>query len=322
MKSSLTPQQLQWVGLSVFGLLVAGVINWFGLSTLGEAQNEALAFADRLGKPGLGAVLQRPEGAAGVRKEVEQLQQITREIESVRAERIAPWEQATLEMAGDGKDWSTDPGKWKDELIARQNRYFKRSAEEPENRKVILANDFYLGLEAYRQKSPSPQETPELAMQLMIASRLVEILMESRKARENYPTLCRLKSLASPSSRAEKNPELSAEPHRILPLFFDLELEVSPEVLMEFVRNISQSPIPFLVRAIEVKNEQQIFPTRSEIRKGLEGEDRTEDNSQNGALKKKLLLVLAGKEKLEVKISVEFVPWKNPATISPTPPAT
>jgi len=322
MKSSLTPQQLQWLGLSALGILVAGAINWFGLSTLGEAQNEALAFADRLGKPGLGAILQRPEGASGVRREVEQLKQMIREIESVRAERIAPWEQATLTMSGDGKDWSTDPGKWKDELIARQNRYLKRSAEEPENRRVILANEFYLGLEAYRQKSPSPQETPELAMQLMIASRLVEILMESRKARENYPTLCRLKSLSGPSARAEKNPESSTEPNRSLPLVFDLELEVSPEVLVEFVRNISQNSVPLLVRSLEVRNEQQTFPTRSEIRKGLEGEDRAEAIRQNETLKKRLLLVLAGKEKLEVKISVEFVPWKNPVTISPTTPAT
>ena len=194
MKVTLDPAQRKIAALALGLLGAATGLGWWGLSCLGDAQAEAQALADRLGKPGIAGILQAADDGAASSRDLKEIQKAREDLEKIQGEQLKGWERATAEADGGGQDWSKDPGKWKDELIARQNQLFKKAFSEPEQQKVILGDDFYLGLGAYRQKSPSAEELPRLVRELSIATRLVEILMASRSVRENYPTLCRLKN--------------------------------------------------------------------------------------------------------------------------------
>ena len=64
-----------------------------------------------------------------------------------------------------------------------------------------------MGLDGFRQKSPTAEEVPELALHLSVAERLVRRLMEARQIKEQYPTICEFRSLAGPGSVQEKVPQ-------------------------------------------------------------------------------------------------------------------
>ena len=121
--------------------------------------------------------------------------------------------------------------------------------------------------------------------------------------------LCVGSKIEGPSERLEKNPEGSSPKNPEPSWKFQIELEASPEVLLEYVRALSQDSWPLLVRNVEIQNELMKFPTRTEIRNQLKTSGESKDAGEASRVAKSLLIVLAGKEKLNVKMAIEFMAW-------------
>jgi len=334
-KAGLDKRQLMGVAGGAAAVLVAGGVAWFGLGGLGEKQAEAQALTERMGNPALAALLNDPAGAGRATRDAAELQKLETELRNSDAV-AKQWAQATQELAGEGKDWAKDPGKWKDRLIAVQSELQK----EAKAGRLGLAPDFYLGLDGFRQKSPTPEEVPGLAVHLAVAERLVRRLMEARQTKEQYPTVCEFRSLGGPGSvqekRAQENPPGSPGPgakpgtpaSEAERKTFRVEIQSSPEVLYEYVRRLAADPALFIVTDLRLANEKQTFPLRSEIAKKF---SEASAAAGGGALadkkeKKRLLEILAGEESLNATLEIDYVAWKQPeeakAGATPTPAAT
>jgi len=335
MKADLDKSQLLVVVGGVAVVLVAGGAAWLGLGALGEKQAEAQALTERMGNPALAALLNDPAGAGRATRDSAELQKL--ELELRNNDAVArQWAQATQELAGEGKDWAKDPGKWKDRLIAVQSELQK----EAKAGRLGLAPDFYLGLDGFRQKSPTAEEVPELALHLSVAERLVRRLIEARQVKEQYPTGCELRTMEGPGSVQEKGgqekppapPSPGAKPGTLAPeaerKTFRVEIRSSPEVFYEYIRLLAKDPALFIVTNLRLANEKQAFPLRSEIAKKFSeaaypaGGGAPAEKKE----KKRLLEILAGEESLNVTLEIDYVAWKQPeeakAGGAPTPAAT
>ena len=315
MKANLDRQQL--MGLVMGGILfvAAGFLAWWGLGTLGEKQAEAQTLAERTGNPALAAVLGDPSGALRANREADEIRKINMDLWEKDGAMTKIWTQGTREASGEGYDWSKNPEKWKDRLIQIQSDLQKAAPGS----QVVLGSDFYLGLESYRQKSPSPEEVPALALHLSVAQRLIQLLFEARKAAEQYPTICEFRSIKGPGSFVENPKESqvtapsakigstsSSGPERKT---FEIEIRCSPEVLYAYVRLLATDPWLFILEDLSVFNEKESFPLRSEIAKKFSpGETSSEAGTRSGG---KLLEVLAGEESLNTRMIIDFVAWRN-----------
>lgn len=324
MKTSL-PREYLGIG---FLLLIAGLVGWLGLNRMGEIEAEMQVLAEKMGNPALAALMGDPTGPERVIRETGEIRKLKEEVANLEKNTINGWVEAGREASGDGQDWAKDPGKWKDRLIETENRLQKEAPQ----RKVTLGNDFYLGLEAYRQKSPAEQEVPALALDLSLAERLVKQLFDARQTDEQYPTVCEFQSLSGPASVAAKTSETRPTPPGAqsgsLPKnqdrrAFRLQIRCSPEVLYEYVRRLTQDSWLFILTDLEVTNSKQNFPLRSEIFKSLKNGLGPDSSSPAKTERpKKLLEILAGEESVSAVLFVDFVHWKNPtpAKTSPSTP--
>lgn len=328
MKTELNQSQIRALMVGLVAVLVGGVLAWLGLSALGEKQFEAQALADRMNNPALASLLADPSGANRAKRDAAEIQKVAQELQQ-KDMLAAEWSQTTQEFAGNGEEWSKDPGKWKDRLIAIQSQLQKEAKEQ----RVQLAPDFYLGLDSFRQKSPGSDEVPALALHLSVAERLVRGLMTARKAGEQYPTVCELLTLAGPGSdvtigdEGQKKPlgpsptltKPNAPPSPIQRNTFRLEIRSSPEVLYEYVRFLATDGALFIITDLSVVNEKQVFPLRSEIAKGFSETTSppNEGSSPAEAKGKRLLEILAGGESLRAFMQIDFVAWNRPAPASP-----
>lgn len=312
MKSSLDPSQIRQLAVGGLLVLAAGVLGWLGLGALEEKKAEAQALADRMGNPALAALLTDEGAVPRAGKEAAEILKLEETLRAGAAGMTKPWSEGTREASGEGQEWAKDPGKWKDKLIEIQNDLQKKSVAQ----NVKLSPDFYLGLEDYRQKSPSVQEVPDLALHLSVAKRLMETLLEARKTKEQYPTPCEVRTITVPGSFLDKSsdaaPRLptvatrssSAGPERKT---FRMGIRCSPEVLYAYVRRLTEDPWLFIITDLAVANEKQAFPLRSEIAKKF-----SEATPGTEKVEARLLEVLAGNEALDVMLLVDFVGWKNP----------
>ena len=326
MKSSLSKEQLlAGVGGGLL-LLVGGGLGWMGLGALGEKQAEAQALAERMGNPALAALLADPGGAGRAGRDSAELQKLDQELREKDGAVLQKWAEGTRKAGGEGQEWAKDPGKWKDRLIQVQSRLQKEAAEG----RVRLGSDFYLGLEAFRQKSPAAEEVPELAMHLSIAERMVEHLMKARQAAEQFPTDCEFKRLAGPGTTAEKTAEAEPAPPAAKPgappagperKSFRAEIRCSPEVLYEYVRRLTQDDWLFILNDLALENAQQTFPLRSEIAKKFAAPEAAAGAAAGEKKEKRLLEILAGKESVTAQLEVDFVAWKNPEEAKAAPAA-
>ena len=332
MKGKLTKPQMVALGAGVGVLLLGLVLGFLGLGALGETQTQAQALADRKLKPEVAAVLARPGGPGAARKEVVELGKIAEDLAKEEDKVVGSWREGLIEASGQGQDWSTDPNKWKDKLIDVDKLLRKEAGKKGDNGKVILADDFYLGLQEYKQKSPTAAQIPSLALHLSVAKKLVEILMEAKGAAiEKYPTQCILQGLEGPVVKEEEAKPQGGKPKAdgadgggVVRESYRLQIECSPEVLYRFVGRLSKDPWLLVVMDLSLENEQKEFLKRSEVAKKFEEEKspsvaegasategaRGSENPQSGM---PLLLVLAGKERLRVVMKIDFVGWKIPA---------
>lgn len=300
-------------------VLVAGGLAWFGLNGLAERQAEAEALAERMGNPALAALLSQSGGVNRAKRDAAEIQKLDKDLWGDLP--ITSWSQATQELAGDGKDWAKDSGKWKDQLIFVQSQLQKDAKAGG----VKLSPEFYLGLDGFRQKSPTTEEVPELALHLSVAERLVRRLLDARKVKEQYPTVCEVVNLSGPGTDLEKGGQRESSPvpktgskpgspaSGIERKSFTIEIRCSPEVLYDYVKVLAENPALLLVTDLQVVNEKQTFPLRSEIAKKFTQVTSTgaEATLEQGTDDKKLLEILAGEEALNVKLKIEFVAWKS-----------
>lgn len=319
MKSSLDRDQMMGVAGAGLILVGAGLAGWFGLSRLGEVEAEVQVLAEKMGNPALAALLADPNGPGKAVRETEELRKLKDEVMSLDGNITAGWAQAAREAAGEGQDWSKDPGRWKDRLIEIQSRLQKESTQ----RKVILPPDFYLGLQDYRQKSPAEQEVPELALRLSVAERLVTHLFLARQTGEQYPTVCEFQTLAVIGPLQEKPGEAPVGRPAVSPVgperkSFRIEIRCSPEVLYDYVRRLTLDSWLFILTDLTVTNERQTFPLRSQVAKSLAPAGSPDAASaEKTSSKKKLLEILAGEEFVTAVICLDFVNWKPSAEAVP-----
>ena len=335
------PQIMAAAGGGLFFLLVVA-LGWFGWGSLGETQGQAQALADRKLKPELAAILSRPGGAGAARKEAVEIGKLGEQVSKSEEALVASWREGLAQASGEGQPWSQDTNQWKDRLIAANDRLRKRAGKKGDNSRVILADDFYLGLQEFKQQNPPATQVPALARQLSVSEKIVEILMDAKKsASEGYPTQCLLQTLVGPASATaegakavSEKPKGPAETSGILREGYTLQLECSPEVLYGFMQRLAKDPWLFVVVDMDLENDLKDFPKRSEVAKkfvndkkgpesvpsvgeGAEGGSVVARGSANAVSRLPLLMVLAGKERLKVVIRVDFVGWKSPAPGKP-----
>lgn len=318
---SLNRNQLVLGGAVLLGLVGAGILGWMGLGALGEKQLEAQTLSERMGDPALAALLVDPAGIGRAGKDAAELKKLTQEMQD-HNQISKEWSRATGELAGEGAEWAKDPGKWKDRLIAVQSALQKEAA----TKKVQMAQEFYLGLNSFRQKSPSAEEVPGLAYHLSVAERLVRLFLQAREIPEQYPTACEILSLAGPGSAedaaTQAPPAQNPVPKPGAPSLeterkaFRLKIRSSPEVLYEYIRLLSKDPALLIITNLSLENEKQSFPSRSDIAKKFAETPAVEEaNPPDGGKRKagkRLLEILAGEESLSTSLEIDFVAWKNP----------
>ena len=277
-------------------------------------------------------MLARPGGAGAARKEAVELSKITEQLGKDEEKVVESWREGWVKASGEGQTWATDPNQWKDRLIAVNDQLRKKAGKTGDNGKVILVDDFYLGLQEYKSKSPAAGQIPSLALHLSVAEKLVEILMETKgAAKEAYPTQCILQGLEGSAVKEEEMPKPEAGKPKagmadgggLVRESYRLQMECSPEVLYGFVGRLSQDPWLFMVMDLSLENETKEFPKRREVAKEFEGEKSAPAveggaptdgarGSANPQSTTPLLLVLAGKERLRVVMKIDFIGWKIP----------
>lgn len=311
----------------LFLLLVGGGLGWEGLGRMSEQLASARQLAERRANGDLSIILSRPSGINIARKETDDLIKLCRELEKTEEAVIGPWRKGWEEASGEGMDWSKDPNKWKDKLVQDNDEILKKCGVAGDLSKVILGEDFYLGLQEYRQKSPGAEQVPALARQLSVSKKLVDILIEAKKTREGYATPCVLVGIEVPmvveiSGREPEKPKNRPEEKsgETLRERYRMKIACSPEVLYEFIRILNQDPWLFILVNMSLTNPVDSFPKRGEVAKLFEtaptpaAEDQKLGyirGSTNESSKPKLLLVLSGKEKVDVNLEIDYVGWRS-----------
>ena len=344
MKGKMTQPQMVLAATGGGILLVAVAAGYFGWSSLGEVQGQAQALAERKVKPELAAILTRPGGAGAARKEAGEIAKLGEELAQGENGLVGSWREGYVQASGEGQGWSQDPNQWKDRLIASYDRLKKQSGKKGDNSRVILADDFYLGLQDYKQQNPPADKVPDLARQLSVAEKLVELFMESKKsAKEAYPTQCLMQSIVVPGASDVDAAKMGSEKSKqgvnstsYLREGYTLQFECSPEVLYGFVQRVVADPWLFVIVNLNLENDMKEFPKRSEVARrftdgknsgvgspgstgnGEYGTDASAGTADTSG-QPPLLMVLAGKERLKVVVRIEFVGWRGP--VSGKPPA-
>lgn len=321
MKISLKKHEI--VGLSAFFLvaLVAITLGWLGVGGLIEKTSSLEQLKERKGKSEVADILGRSGGVGEVKKEIGQIDELARAMAKKEDELLGPWREASEEAMGTGQDWAHDVNKWKDQLVKYNDEILKKSAKNNKTKSVGLAPNFYLGLENFKQKSPREDQLPELSMQLSVSKRLVDLLFQAKEtATEGYPTTCTVLNLQGPLSDLVEAPSEGSVKGKTGDKKFGtksrytMEFESSPEVLYTFIVSLSTDGYFFIPCNLVVANVKEGFPKRSELATQFASPQVENATSPDGALrgegtkaKTPLLKILAGDEKVFVKLQIDFV---------------
>ena len=305
---SLNLKQVLFFGFGLLFLAAAVILGWQGLEKLGENQQKFQELTDQLGNEALASILVDPDGVKKTEKAAKEIRDFNDKLEKETTQLRQTWEQSSQLASASEQDWFNDPGKWKNRLIQIQSDVQK----EAKQANLRLAPDFYLGFEAYRQKSPTSEEIPNLGLELSLASELVDKVIDSRKkAKEQFPTICELRSLTLlgaekdsapvPPSKEEKKVGLPDRSRKS----FRLQMDSSPEVFYLLIQNLMQDDGLWIVRDLNISNPRQSFSSRSEIAQRFSSpkENLAKEEASSG----KLLEILAGSESLSIQLDVDFV---------------
>jgi len=308
--------------LAVGVALAAGQMGWNHFS---PAQEELMRLDEEQAQPGIASVLADPDGLSQVQANSKKITDLNKEMEGKLEKFTGGWKEASEKAAAANQAWAKDAGAWKDELIRSCSELLERSRNTPKAKRVEFPDDFYLGLDAFRQKNPDAAEVPGLARELQIARHLVDLLRGAREtSTEAYSSPCRLKKMEGPTALRDKKTPDSPRPAATsgsspgasqTPMIFRLALECSPEVLYEFIARLTRDTWLLLPRNMEVVNPVRQFPSRSEKMKSFQSEKAPDRPGEPTPTKSsaKLIEVLAGKEALEVFLELEYLDWNAPA---------
>jgi len=316
------------IGLGL--VLLGGGLGWVSYSNWSTLRLSA----DELFQRKQGSALVQPGGVEKLNREISLLQNSRSQL----AKELQDLTQPGSEAWGVGQPWASDPGQWKDRLIEANDQIRKESGNPGQSGKVVLPQEFYLGFGDYRQKSPAPNEVADLARQLSVSQRLANHLLASRReVSEPFPTPCLIQgwkvpgvnrpaSVDAPGAEAGivKDLTQSQKTQAFLRESYEIKLECSPEILADLLHRLTRDPWFLLPTQLVVENEQASFPKRAEFEKifgksapGVPVEN-PEGSASSGA--PPLLLVLAGKEKLRVSLTIDFAGWPPPPPSGSPPP--
>jgi len=312
------------------GIVVLGaVLGWISFMEWDSFRSRAEELLQRKQE----SVLALPGGVEKINQEIS-LQKKSREQLAKALETLL---QPGTEAWGTGQAWATDPGQWKDRLIEANDRVRQETGFPGKNGRVVLPQEFYLGFENYRQKSPTAEEVPDLARQLSVSQRLLDHLLASRQVvSEPFPTPCVVGTwrvpgidfgsaadIPSAEKKTTKDSVQLQKPRTHVRETYEITMECSPEILRDFLSRLIRDPWIFIPTQLKIENELASFPKRAEF-------EKTFSPSPGAALgggesvvtpgKSPLLLVLAGKEKLRVFLRVDFAAWPPPAQPENAPP--
>lgn len=328
MKPQLRREEWIALGAGVVLVLGAGLLGWWGLGGLAEGMERAQDLLQRKGNADLTAILNNAGGIVAAKKDANEIGKLGLELGQLEEKIAGPWRRGLEEASGQGLDWSKDPGRWKDKLVSDTDDIFKKCGRSGELNSVTVGEKFYLGLEEYKQKSPIAEQVPTLARHLSVAKKLVDLLVLAKKTPEGYVTPCVLLELEVPPINDAGNPdakkankELEDKKGSLLREQYRLKMSCSPEVLYEYVNLLCQDPWLFIITNLSLVNERESFPRRGEIAKLFEVDPATTPlntseevprGKVNETDQSKLLLVLSGKEKVEVDLDVDYIGWGSP----------
>lgn len=311
--------------LAGLALVAGGVLGKVGWDRLGAVSEEFAAVEQEQAKPGIGAILADPDGIRRTRENVKQIKEMREGLEKKLENLTGGWKEGSAKASAADQPWSKDPGAWKDELIRARAGLLERSRQTPKPKRVEFAEDFYLGLDEFRQKNPSEAEVPALARELQVARHLTELLIASREAAsEAYVTACRVVKLeglktgtdSGGSAGAKAQPPAGTNAPAAHRLNYRLTLQCSPEVLYELMSRLARDPWLLIAKNLQVTNPTRQFPSRSEKMKSFGPAADSGKGEAGGASGGKLLEVLAGKEALQIVLEVEYVDWSSPALLA------
>jgi len=305
---------------SVF--LFSLALDWWGLGSLMEQSDQAQTLTNNKANEEVSNILGRPGGISAAEKDIVNLEKLNSSLSKQEESLLGPWRNSTSEAMGVGKDWSKDGNKWKDLLVNYNDEILKKSGKKGDKKKVVLTPNFYIGLEEFKQRSPGDAQVPLLATQLSVSKRLVDLLFHVKEnTKEGYPTSCLLLSLQGPLSKegepteVSKSKQKSGEKNENPRESYMIEIECSPEVLYAYIHRLIIDDYFFIPMNLELENEKDTFPKRSELVGLFSAPLVNEPNlgetrqSVSSAPTAPLLLVLAGKERLHAKLQIDFVSW-------------
>jgi hypothetical protein len=313
-------------------LIIGGVflfslaLDWWGLGSLMKQSDDAQKLTnDNKTNKEVSNILGRPGGISAAKKDIVNLETLNSSLGKQEESLLGPWRNSTSEAMGVGKDWSKDGNKWKDLLVNYNDEILKKAGKKGDKKKVVLTPNFYLGLEEFKQRSPGDVQVPLLATQLSVSKRLVDLLFHVKEnTKEGYPTSCLLLSLQGPLSKEGEPTEVSKSKQKSdgrndYPReSYMIEIECSPEVLYAYIHRLVIDDYFFIPINLQLENEKDTFPKRSELvglfNTPLVNEPNSGETRQNvsSAPTAPLLLVLAGKERLHAKLQIDFVRWGPP----------
>lgn len=321
MKMALQRPQIIQLCATGIALILIVAFGWLGIAKLMEVSDVAQQLAERRAKSDVAEMMATPNSLQVAKKEISQFDQLAAAMQKKEEDVLGPWRQATLEAKGFGKDWSKDPNKWKDQLVKYNDDILKRSAKGEMSKCVMLATNFYLGLEDFKQKSPREDQVPDLALQMSVSKRLVDLLFQAKESTfEGYPTPCLLVKLQGPLSHWEEGALESKakvlEKSALKRTGYNVELSCSPEVLFRYLQLLATDRYFFVPTNLSLINEKGGFPKRSELAgQFATPADTYPSRTEQGDSKRvppPLLKILAGDEKLLINLQLEFIEFLPP----------
>lgn len=187
-----------------------------------------------------------------------------------------------------GNDWKRSLGEKRDAII-----------ELAKSRNATLPEDFYLGFKRYRALNPAERDTFSLGVQLMALEELTKILLSS-----GVNEISEIKRViveetgAGPTAQGNLKAKLVEGPAQLYSIYpFEIALNTLPSALMDTVNAIAASPYFFIIRFVDVENEKTSVPRRSEVL------------SQASTDGDKLIITVAGEERVKAVLRVDLLVW-------------